>query len=218
LNTNPSASPYMPKQERGTRPACAIPYELHVEGKQDKDIFRMQFTNSKDMFGEKSVGAPFIVYDMMDNSPSRNYLVLPGDDLADEWNISNNYHLRVYGPNGFYREFTGNKVDPVIEVACTYQQKPGTKKLSGNIELHIKNTSTKSQVVIITDNAYKAKAITQTVAAGSTATIPVDLHNSNNWYDVSISIKDINGFERRYAGHVETGEASITDPFMGGVV
>jgi len=218
LNASPAASPYMPKQERGTRPACGIPYQLYVEGKQDKDTFRMQFTNSKDVFGERSAGVPFIVYDMTDNAPSRNYVALPGDDLADEWNIKNNYHFRVYGPNGFYREFTGSKIDPMAEVACTYPQKTGTKKPSGNVELQIKNASAQDQVVIITDNSYKAKPITQTITAGNTAIIPFDLSKSNNWYDVSITIKDRSGFERRYAGHVETGEASTTDPLMGGVV
>lgn len=218
LNANPAASPDMPKQERGTRPACAIPYQLYVEGKQDKNIFRMQFTNRREVFGERSVGAPFIVYNMMDNTPPRNYTVLPGDSLADEWNIESHYHFRINGPNGFYREFTGNKIDPLIEIACVYQQKAVMKKLSGNIELQIKNNAAKSQVVIITDNAYKAKSIMQTIVAGNTAIIPVDLSKSSNWYDVSIIIKDINGFERRYAGHVETGEASITDPLMGGMV
>jgi phospholipase C len=162
LNANPAASPYIPKQERGTRPACAIPYQLYVEGKQDKDIFRMQFSNRQDVFGERSAGAPFIVYNMMDNAPPRNYVLLPGDDLADEWKTGSNYHFRVYGPNGFYREFTGNKTNSLIEVACAYQQTTGIKKLSGNIELHIKNTAAQNQLVIVTDNAYKTKAVTQT--------------------------------------------------------
>ena len=182
LNANPPASPYMPKQEPGTRPACAIPYQLYVEGKEDKDLFRMQFTNSNDVFGERAAGAPFIVYNMADNTAPANYVVLPGDKLTDEWNlVGNNYHFRVYGPNGFYREFSGSKTESPIEVACAYQQKPGTKKLSGNIELLIKNTSAQSQVVRITDNAYKATPITQTIPGENTATIAVDLSKSSNW-------------------------------------
>jgi phospholipase C len=106
----------------------------------------------------------------------------------------------------------------MTEVACVYQQKTGTKKLSGNIELQIKNSSAQNEVVIITDNSYKAKPIDQTITPGHTAIIPVDLSRSSYWYDVSITIKDMNGFERRCAGHVETGEASTTDPFMGGVI
>ena len=218
LNTNPAGSPFMPKQEKGTRPACAIPYQLYVEGKMDKDAFRLQFDNSKDVFGDKTTGAPFMVYDLLINVPTRNYVVLPGDSLIDEWKIEDNYHFRVNGPNGFYREFAGNNTNPLIEVSCNYQHKAAAKSLSGNIELHVKNASAQKQTIVITDNAYKAKSITQIIAPGAVTTIPVDLSKSNNWYDVSVSIKDINRFESRYAGHVETGEAGITDPLMGGVI
>ena len=220
LNTNPAASPYMPKQEKGTRPACAIPYQLYAEGKQDKDVFRLQFENKKDVFGERTAGAPFMVYNLAGNAAPRNYVVLPGDSLSDEWNIDEpgNYHFRIHGPNGFYREFTGSKTNTLIEVACTYQQQAEAKNLSGNIELHVKNISAQKQVIVITDNAYKAKSITQAIAAGTVSTIEIDLSKSSNWYDVSVTLKDVNVFERRYAGHVETGAASITDPLMGGVV
>ena len=36
--------------------------------------------------------------------------------------------------------------------------------------------------------------------------------------DPNIEIKGKTNFLKHYAGHVETGEESITDPFMGGVV
>src|SRR5690606_31840295 len=51
LNANTAASPYMPKQEKGTRPACAIPYQLSVEGKLKNHVFSLQFDNRKDLFG-----------------------------------------------------------------------------------------------------------------------------------------------------------------------
>ena len=43
------------------------------------------------------------------------YAVRAGDTLKDEWDLSSDlgiYHLRVYGPNGFFREFTGDNTDP----------------------------------------------------------------------------------------------------------
>lgn len=218
LNANPSASAFIPKQEKGTRPASAIPYQLYVEAKLDKNVLTLQLDNRKEVFGHKTTGAPFMVFDSMANVPPRNYVVLPGDSLKDEWTINGDYHLRIHGPNGFYRAFTGNKSNALIEVACAYQQDLTTKKPSGNIELHIKNLSAQKQTVVITDNAYKAKPVTQTIAPGAIATIVVDLYKNSNWYDVSVSIQGINGFERRYAGHVETGETGITDPLMGGVV
>lgn len=45
----------------------------------------------------------------------------------------------------------------------------------------------------------------------------LDLKNSFNWYDVSLKIKDNIHFEKRYAGRIETGDHSKSDPFMGRV-
>lgn len=219
LNANTAALPFMPKQEKGTRPACAIPYQLYVEGKLKNNVFSLQFDNKKDLFGDKTTGAPFIVYNLLNDLPPRNYVVLPGDTITDEWtvNAEGNYHLRVNGPNGFYREFIGNKNKTLFEVVCNYQQ-AGANNLSGNIELSIKNMSAQKQVIEIIDNAYKTGTITQTLSPAAIITIPVNLNESSNWYDVSVKIKGNKIYERRYAGHVETGRESITDPLMGGLV
>ncbi len=43
----------------------------------------------------------------------RNYAVEPGDRIEDAWSLaefkSGGYHLKVHGPNGFYREFAGDE-------------------------------------------------------------------------------------------------------------
>jgi phospholipase C len=44
------------------------------------------------------------------------------------------------------------------------------------------------------------------------------LSKSFGWYDFSLKIKGNELFEKRYAGHVETGKPAKTDPFMGRVV
>lgn len=217
LNLVPSASPYMAKQEKGTRPACAIPYQLYAEGQLDKHVFQMQFSNSNQVFGEKAAGAPFIAYDAIEHKAPRNYVVLPGDTLTDAWQVSNNYHFRIHGPNGFYREFAGTVDDPAINIACHYETAGNTGELTGGLQLHLHNTAPAALEVTITDNAYKAKPIKQTVAAGKEMTVVIGLSGSSHWYDVSVSIKGREGFERRYAGHVETGQPGLTDPFMGGV-
>ena len=73
-------------------------------------------------------------------------------------------------------------------------------------------------VVEITDNAYKAAPATKTVNARSAEKIIIDLSKSHGWYDLTVKIKGNNIFEKRYAGHVETGNPSHSDPLMGGVV
>jgi phospholipase C len=45
-----------------------------------------------------------------------------------------------------------------------------------------------------------------------------DLSGSYNWYDLIVKIKGFDLFEKRYAGRVETGAHSKSDPAMGSMV
>jgi phospholipase C len=90
-------------------------------------------------------------------------------------------------------------------------------KLTGNIELKISNPDLNhSYTIQITDNGYKNKLISQKIAPGGEETIVLDLKKSFGWYDFSVSIKENPGFTKRYAGRVETGKESFSDPVMGG--
>jgi phospholipase C len=42
-----------------------------------------------------------------------------------------------------------------------------------------------------------------------------DAGKSFGWYDFSVSIKENPSFMKRFAGRVETGKESVSDPFMG---
>src|SRR5690606_23505596 len=114
---------FMPHQEPGIRDSCALPYELYVDGQvvADKNSFRIQFTAADTFFGESAKGAPFNVYapgNYKQETPdgSVDYLAVQtwpfavgkGYSLDYEWPLDDfedeGYHLRVYGPNGFYRE------------------------------------------------------------------------------------------------------------------
>ncbi|RQP16039.1 MAG: hypothetical protein EAS52_13025 [Parapedobacter sp.] len=41
---------------------------------------------------------------------------------------------------------------------------------------------------------------------------------SFHWYDFSVHAKDFPEYEERFAGHVESGIVTKTDPLMGGIV
>jgi len=131
INRDPYASPLMPRQEKGVRPSCALPYELYVEGRLNKLTKNVEilFKASNEAFGEASAGAAFNVYAPGRYlSPEKNenrvydsvrtwaYAAAAGEQAADQWPLDHfehgQYHLRVYGPNGFYREFTGDENDP----------------------------------------------------------------------------------------------------------
>ena len=151
------------------------------------------------------------------------YGLTAGDSLSDSWPIhefeDKNYHLRVYGPNGFFREFKGNAEDPELHINFAYQSAlTNSKKLTGNVEVTITNLGKKPQTIAITDHAYKTNNHKKIVPASGKATLVLDLQKSHSWYDFGIKVAGHNSFEKRYAGRVETGRAGYTDPLMGGVV
>jgi phospholipase C len=70
----------------------------------------------------------------------------------------------------------------------------------------------------LTDNAYKTGVQKKTVLPKSQSAIIIDLTKSMGWYDFTLKVSGANGFEKRFAGRVETGKAGYTDPFMGRLV
>lgn len=231
INKNPfSSSAMKPKQEPGTRISCPLHYQLYADGKlsDDKKNFEVTFKAKNELFGKKSKGSPFNVYfpgkyagseGAFENAGSRSYAVVAGGDLSDAWPVQSFengiYHVRIYGPNGFFRECSGKANDPEIAIVCDYER-PGKliKKLTGNVTLNITNLKPgQSYTVEIKDNAYKNKTIKKVITNESA--IVLNLDKSFGWYDFTVRVQGYDDFERRYAGHVETGKASYTDPFMG---
>ena len=97
------------------------------------------------------------------------------------------------------------------------------KKHSGNIEIKLSNLNPANKYTIeIIDNAYKTPARTTLLdtanSKNANATIILNLNKSFNWYDFSVKIKGHDTFEKRYAGRVETGKESKSDPAMGMVI
>lgn len=226
VRSNPLSSSFIPKQEKGVRAACPLPYEMYTDGQFDKAAgrFALTFMAGNKVFGDKATGSPFRVYAVnayeQETMRAWDYAVKAGDRLQDEWQLSSFdnglYHLRVYAPNGFFREFKGNSSNPLLKVACTYEQ-ASNQKLTGNIVITITNNDTKAHTITLNDNHYKTGKQVKTIAPGGKVTLPVKLSTSFHWYDVSVSAKGYEQFEERFAGHVETGVVSKTDPLMGGV-
>jgi phospholipase C len=226
INTNPHSSPYMPRQESGIKPSCALPYQLYADGRLsgDRKSLELKFEAADAIFGGKAVGSPFNVYApgkyLTDDVRTWAYAVKAGDNLTDSWPLhdfeNDNYHLRVYGPNGFHREFMGTDADPDIEIICEYQRS-SNNKLSGNIELKLHNFDAKTHQIELIDNAYHRNNAQKALNPGAKTTLILDLENSHNWYDFTVKVSGRQNFMKRYAGRVETGRHSFSDPFMGRV-
>jgi phospholipase C len=210
-------------QEKGIRPSNALPYELYADAirSANKKQITIKMSAGNKLFSKQAAGSPFTVYapgkytekGAEDVSRNWGFAVKAGDSLTYTWPLhafdNNEYHLRLYGPNGFYREFKGNATDPELEVSVEYAP-------DGNVLLHLTNTDTRKAVpVTIKDNAYKKKDIVQEIAKGGKATVTLSLKDSYGWYDFSVQTNGTNAFEKRYAGRVETGKESFSDPYMG---
>jgi phospholipase C len=236
INAHPAFDPNspsaMPQQEKGTRPACALPYQPFAEATLNAatQTIQVDFESGKGNFGQKlvPVGTPFLMYSpaLYQGKAGKtwSYALSSGDKIGDTLKLSDfekdTYHLCISGPNGFFRQFKGNKNDPALKIRCEYEASGMlTKKLTGNVQLILENEGTKELKLVVKDNTYeKNKTKEITLSAKGKAKIIVDLQKSASWYDFSLHIKGHETFSKQYAGHVETGEEGITDPYMGGVL
>ncbi len=227
------ANAALPEQEKGIRPACALPYELNVYGSLNEKTksFDLHFGARNTVFGKDAAGAPFLVYAAEPYEGkelyNRNYSVAPGDELQDSWSLDGfaggAYHLKVYGPNGFYREFAGAANGPKLLVMVDYERVAGNPaSLTGNLQVTVRNLDKKTRSIEVIDNSYKTTPSIHSLAAAgskqSSVSFAKDLSGSFSWYDISIGVKgDMVSFQR-FAGRVETGRPGKTDPLMGRTV
>ncbi|CAN5623000.1 phospholipase C, phosphocholine-specific [soil metagenome] len=223
INNNPSASTYMPQQEKGVRPACALPYEIYADGNlsPDRKQFQIKFKSGNAIFGSNTAGVPLHVYAYDKDVNIKAYTITTGNELQDAWPLTGNgnYDLHVYGPNGFYRAFSGNNNDPRLKVLCKYEfEKGNPNALTGNLIISLYNVGSKDFTVEIKDNAYKSETQKTLITASTQEIITINLGNHANWYDLSVTVDGNNSFMKRFAGHVETGKHSFTDPLMGGAI
>ncbi|MBO9203475.1 MULTISPECIES: phosphocholine-specific phospholipase C [Niastella] len=231
INKAPWASPLMPQQEKGIRDACALPYELYADStlSADKKTIEITLRAGNTLFGKQSAGSPFHIYApgkyQQQELQNWAYAVIAGQGLKAKWQLNdfenNTYHLQVYGPNGFFRQVTGNQQDPQAAIEFDYETDAKRDDLlTGNIYVKFSNEGNQPLTFEITDNAYKAALKSITVPPGQNATRSVIIGTTKTfgWYDFSVSLKGNPVFEKRYAGRVETGKPGKTDPFMGRVV
>jgi phospholipase C len=112
-------------------------------------------------------------------------------------------------------------LDPDIVVACVYgYAQQDARTLTGGVEIFVKmkTRSISASHLIITDNAYGQPDITIPLPSYGDidfVTQAINLEKSLGWYDFTVRIPGNEKYYRRYTGHVETGEAGYTDPYMG---
>ncbi|MDN7490711.1 phospholipase C, phosphocholine-specific [Burkholderia sp. AU31652] len=192
-------------QEPGTRPARALPYELHVTGQLQAQGYALTFANTG------TQGAHFWVYTGDATAMPRRYTVEAGKQLTDTWALdaNGNYLVSVWGPNGYFRRFAGSAA---ADAGAKPEITPCYDTANGDVYVTIANAGTGALTVTVTDVAYGSAARTLTVPAGQRIEARWDLSCSSHWYDLQFAVAGNAGWTRRIAGHVETGKPSLTDP------
>jgi phospholipase C len=190
----PPAEQRLPRQERGVRPARALPYTLHADAVGTGGDLRVEFRNAGTATAVFGVRAPGV--------DPRSYTVEPGKRLSDTWPATAT--VSVYGPNGFFRSFRG----ATVEVAAGYGRH------AEQITLRLTNRGHARATVAVRDG-YSGHLTRISLAPGQTRTERHSVARTRGWYDLTVSAGTT--AEHRYAGHLENGRDSISDPGMGGL-
>lgn len=204
--------PELPTQGRGVRPSRALPYALHVQASTQaaERIVTLRFESTG------RAAAVFHVYDRLhlDRRPHR-YTVEPQKHLSNSWHGSGEqaaYDLWVLGPNGFHRHFGG-----ALSAASQPEARLVYEERHGGIVFALRNPGPDAIRFQITPNAYfPRRAHTIEVAAEAEASHYVPLDRTGHWYDFNVTLTDDASYLRRFAGRVETGRPSWSDPALGG--
>ncbi len=200
----------LPEQEKGIRPARALPYELHVNGNVNTStkVLLLEFRNTG------RVGATFQVRSANPADNVRMYTVEPHKSLTGSWNVGANYDLEVHGPNGFVRQFKGSTgaTAGVLDVRSGYE-----KNDRGSVALRITNAGNAKVTVTVLD-AYTGHSNFHQLRPGDTVESETGCDEVFGWYDLVIRVAEDATFQCRLAGHVESGKDSFSDPVLGGLI
>jgi phospholipase C len=204
-------------QEGPQRLARPLPYELHAHGRSEQGKFWIDFANTG------SAGAAFQVYDNTGRLGPWRYTIESGKKYpAGQWNdaiTTGNYDLGLHGPNGFFRKFRGqlqrSDKKPAVEVRLNYDAQ------NGKITLTLQNSGKLSCTFHLSQSAVypiapgESSQRTRTVEPGATLIESWNVVPADHWYDISVTATNDPAFLRQFAGHVETGKPSKTDPAIG---
>ncbi len=206
----PPAVQSMPVQEKGSRHARPVPYRLHARSNANLSNQTVELTFHNQ-------GARAAVFHVRSANPlqgPRNYTVGAEASLADTWNFAPDgaasYDLAIHGPNGFFRHYRGG----VFGLSAVNLQSGVHYASAQSVILEIKNVGALPATVLV-QNVYTGVTTTHALASGTQASLTVVLSRNSRWYDFVVTVASDPEFRQQLAGHLETGEASMTDPAIG---
>lgn len=202
----------MPVQEPGSRESCPLPYELAVNAATENGRITLTFEAGNTRFGKAAAGAPFIAHAIRKpgDLQVRDYAVAAGATVDDSWPLAEFENgkpsLRVHGPNGFYREFTG-------AISIDLKVRPDPVKPA--LRLIAANLGPRAERLTLTDRSYGRASATHDLAPGARIDLEIPMLDASGWYDFAIRAASDPDFTAIYAGRHETGAWSVNDPLIG---
>ena len=191
----PPSTGAMPRQEAGTRPARPIGYDLVVTETPATGVVGVEFANVG------SLGAHVQARFIDPEGAPHSYTIGAGDRLAAQWPVSGAYDIQLHGPNGFFRRLAG---DDASEKLAATLRRAGRSPI-----LHLSIDAPTGRSVTIKDGYTGGETETD-----GSRMVTVDTRRSAGWYDVTVTAAD-GSWTRVFAGHLEDGMASRSDPALG---
>ena len=200
----PPTTQAMPQQETGTRPARALPYELHAHAAVDlgAGTVELNFRNSG------KAAAVFHVRCATGQFAPRSYTIDVNDSTSDTIALTgSSYDISIFGPNGFLRRITGHlgAKSTILGAHVSYE------KQFESVGLEVQNLTKSLQHVTVVE-AYSGATVKRALLPHDAWSQNFFLNKSFGWYDFRIQTDTDSAFEHQLAGHLETGKDSITDP------
>ncbi|MCP2341420.1 phospholipase C [Actinomadura rupiterrae] len=211
----------LPPQESGTRPARALPYQPaanldHLEFGSN-GVTKVWIAMANQGTAARS-SAHFAAYaNAYRTGGPWQYTVDAGAATSDFFNCgtgygSGKYDLTVVGSNRFLRRFKGDatQAGKNLTVTASYGISSSTGKLA--ISFTMANAGTADVTVTITANAYRSDGPwTYRVPAGQSVKDEFNAVTvANGWYDFTVTAGSDATWSQRFAGHLETGQTSIS--------
>ncbi len=193
----------VPRQESGQRPARALPYRLAMRDVVTDGV-SLTFENS---------GAAGAVFQVVSTGPLQpgpwTYTVEAGKSLTGVVPVAKAYDLSVFGPNGFFRHLKGTGAAPLrVEI------KPDIRN---DLVLSLINETATSLDIDISSAYGPRQSRSLRLPPKGRIDERQSVAESGHWYDVSVAITGRTDWSRRLAGHIETGQPSLSDPLIGEV-
>jgi phospholipase C len=190
----------LPGQEKGSRPARALPYALEVTGQVRDGAFLLDIAN------RGAAGAALITY-APDGAGPWFYTIEAGQELSDQLPLDGRYSFEVHGPNGFLQGFRDEMPYTDIVAESRYDQ------ATGELVLVIRNTGNQARDIVTQALRYQAHTSRHHhLALDGVIEDRWAIAASGHWYDVELRC---GGLVHRWAGHIETGSTSHSDPALG---